>query len=257
MSNKIDLKGRTAFVTGASRGIGESAARQLAKYGANVVLAARSIKDCVRIAQDIGDNALAVQCDVANYEEVKLAVDQAVKYFGGIDILVNNAGIIEPIAMLENSDPEAWSRVVDVNFKGVYNCLHACFPTLKASTREDKRSVVINISSGAATSMLPGWSHYSATKAAVLSLTRTINREWSEHDISVIGLSPGTVATNMQHAIKASQINVVSQMDWSEHIEPEWPAEAICWLVTDAAREFDGTDFSIKTEEGRKLVGLI
>lgn len=257
MSNKINLTGRTAFITGASRGIGESTARQLAKYGANVVLAARSIKDCIRIAQDIGKNALAIKCDVANYDDVKLAIDQAVKYFGSVDILVNNAGIIDPISMLENSDPDAWSRVVDVNFKGVYNCLHASFPALKASTREDKRSVVINISSGAATSMLPGWSHYSATKAAVLSLTRTINREWSEHNISVIGLSPGTVATDMQQSIRASQINVVSQMDWSEHVKPEWPAEAVCWLTTDAAREFDGTDFSIKTDEGRRLVGLI
>lgn len=257
MANKIDLTGRTAFITGASRGIGQSTAHKMAKYGANVVLAARSIEDCTKIANEIGDKALAVKCDVANYEDVKSAMDQAVEHFGGIDILVNNAGIIDPISMLESSDPEAWSRVVDVNFKGVYNCLHAGFPALKASTREDKRSIVINISSGAATSMLPGWSHYSATKAAVLSLTRTINREWSEHSISVIGLSPGTVATDMQRSIKTSQINVVSQMDWSEHIEPEWPAEAICWLTTDAAREFDGTDFSIKTEEGRKLVGLI
>lgn len=257
MANKIDLTGRTAFITGASRGIGQSTAHKMAKYGANVVLAARSIEDCTKIANEIGDKALAVKCDVANYDDVKSAMDQAVEHFGGIDILVNNAGIIDPISMLESSDPEAWSRVVDVNFKGVYNCLHAGFPALKASTREDKRSIVINISSGAATSMLPGWSHYSATKAAVLSLTRTINREWSEHSISVIGLSPGTVATDMQRSIKTSQINVVSQMDWSEHIEPEWPAEAICWLTTDAAREFDGTDFSIKTEEGRKLVGLI
>lgn len=257
MANKIDLTGRTAFITGASRGIGQSTAHKMAKYGANVVLAARSIEDCTKIANEIGDKAHAVKCNVANYDDVKSAMDQAVEHFGGIDILVNNAGIIDPISMLESSDPEAWSRVVDVNFKGVYNCLHASFPALKASTREDKRSIVINISSGAATSMLPGWSHYSATKAAVLSLTRTINREWSEHSISVIGLSPGTVATDMQRSIKTSQINVVSQMDWSEHIEPEWPAEAICWLTTDAAREFDGTDFSIKTEEGRKLVGLI
>lgn len=257
MANHIDLTGRTAFITGASRGIGQSTAHKMAKYGANVILAARSIDDCTKTAEEIGDKAPAVKCDVANYNEVKSAIDHAVKHFGGIDILVNNAGIIDPISMLESSDPDAWSRVVDVNFKGVYNCLHASFPALKASTHDDKRSVVINISSGAATSMLPGWSHYSATKAAVLSLTRTINREWSEHGISVIGLSPGTVATDMQRSIKTSQVNVVSQMDWSEHIEPEWPAEAICWLTTKAAREFDGADFSIKTEEGRKLVGLM
>lgn len=257
MADPINLTGRTAFITGASRGIGEAAVRQLSKYGANVVLAARSMDDITSIADEIGDQALAIKCDVSDYQQVELAIQQAVKHFGGLDIVVNNAGLIEPISLLEHSDPNAWSHVVDVNLKGVYNCLHASLPALKASSNENRQSVVINISSGAASSNLPGWSHYSATKAAVLSLTRTINREWEEHGISVIGLSPGTVATDMQHAIKASQINVVSQMDWSEHIPPEWPAEAICWLTTDAAREFDGTDFSIKTEQGRKLVGLI
>jgi 3-oxoacyl-[acyl-carrier protein] reductase len=121
MANKIDLTGRTAFITGASRGIGQSTAHKMAKHGANVVLVARSIEDCTKIANEIGDKALAVKCDVANYDDVKSAMDQAVEHFGGIDILVNNAGIIDPISMLESSDPEAWSRVVDVNFKGVYN----------------------------------------------------------------------------------------------------------------------------------------
>src|SRR3546814_10470034 len=117
--------------------------------------------------------------------------------------------------------------------------------------------VIVNISSGAATSPLEGWSHYCATKAAVLMLTRCVDKEYRDRGIHVVGLSPGTVATDMQRAIKASGINPVSRLDFSQHIPPEWPARAVAWLCTDAARESDGGDFSLKTENGRRRVGLV
>ena len=163
----IDLSGKTALITGASRGIGEAASRILAGYGANVVLVARSTRDTARIAAEIGDRAMAVTCDVAQYGDIENAVKLAVESFGGLDILVNNAGVIDPIARIEESDPEAWDQVVDINFKGVYHGMRAAIPAMK------KRGggVIINISSGAATGALEGWSHYCATKAAVLSLT--------------------------------------------------------------------------------------
>lgn len=257
----IDLSGKTVFITGASRGIGEAAARKAASYGANVVLAARGSGDIVRIATEIGDKALAITCDVSHYDNVKEAIDKTVAYFGGLDVLVNNAGVIDPIAMIEDTDPDAWGKVIDINIKGVYHCMHAAQPALlKAATdgqNNKNHSVIINISSGAAHGALQGWAHYSASKAAVSSLTRSANREWNEMGVSVIGLSPGTVATQMMRSIKTSGINAVSQIDWDTHISPEWVGEAICWLTTNAAREFDGTDFTIKTDEGRKLVGLI
>jgi 3-oxoacyl-[acyl-carrier protein] reductase len=117
--------------------------------------------------------------------------------------------------------------------------------------------IVVNISSGAATSALEGWSHYCATKAAVLMLTRCADKEYGGKGIRVVGLSPGTVATDMQVAIKASGINPVSQLDPSVHISPDWPARAVAWLCTEAAAEFAGTDFSLKTEENRRRVGLV
>lgn len=249
----IDLTNKTALITGASRGIGEAAARTLAAHGANVVLAARSTQNIERIATEIGTPAHAVTCDVTNYDDVKRAVQAATDRFGGLDILVNNAGTIEPISRLESSDPDAWSKVVDINVKGVYYGLHAAYPALKANSG----GLIVNISSGAATSALEGWSHYCATKAAVLSLTRCAHKEWAGEGIRVVGLSPGTVATDMQTAIKASGINPVSQMDWSAHIPADWVGKAIAWLTTDAAREYDGTDFSLKTDEGRRAVGLM
>ena len=115
---------------------------------------------------------------------------------------------------------------------------------------------IINISSGAATSALEGWSHYCATKAAVLSLTRVAHKEYADQGVRVVGLSPGTVATDMQVAIRASGINPVSQLDPDAHIPPEWVAKALMWLCSPEADPHLGTDFSIKTDEGRKAVGL-
>ena len=112
------LSGKCVIITGASRGIGEAAARYLADAGADVVLAARSAGDIERIASEI--NGLAVTCDVAVHADVVALVAAAKTRFGRVDVLVNNAGLIDPIARLDASDPEAWGHVVDVNFKGVY-----------------------------------------------------------------------------------------------------------------------------------------
>lgn len=248
---KIDLSNKSALITGASRGIGEAAARKLAAYGCNVVLAARSAKDIERIAGEIGGNAVAATCDVTRFSDLERAVNIAQERFGGLDILVNNAGTIDPIARLEASDPKGWQTAININLMGVYHGLRAAYPAMHG-----KGGVIVNISSGAATSALEGWSHYCASKAAVLSLTKCAHKEWAAQGIRVIGLSPGTVATNMQRAIKQSGVNPVSKIDWEAHISPDDVAEAIAWLTTDAARAYDGTDFSLKTEEGRRAVGL-
>lgn len=251
----MNFKGKTALVTGASRGIGAATAVRLAREGVNVVLAARTKADIERLSQsilDTGGIAREIKCDVSRYADVENAVQYCVAQFGGLDILVNNAGLIEPIAFLADSDPAHWGRVVDVNYKGVYHGLRSAIPVMK----DQGGGVIINISSGAATGALEGWSHYCSSKAAVLSLTRCADKEYRESGIRVVGLSPGTVATNMQIAIKQSGINPVSKLDPSAHIPAEWAAEAVAYLCSDAGAAYAGTDFSIKTEEGRALVGL-
>lgn len=247
------LAGKVALVTGASRGIGAAGARALVEAGARVALLARPSSQLTALAEALGDCAEAYPCDVADADSVATAVAATCEQFGGLHIVVNNAGIIDPVARIESSSPEAWGRVVDVNLKGVYHVMHATF----AALRDSGGGVIINLSSGAATNALEGWSHYCATKAAVLALTRCGHKEWADQGVRVVGLSPGTVATDMQHVIKDSGINPVSQLDWSAHRSPEDVGRALVYLSTDAARVHDGDDFSLKTEAGRRAVGLL
>ncbi|WP_395016477.1 SDR family NAD(P)-dependent oxidoreductase [Dongia sp.] len=250
-----NLSGKTALVTGASRGIGAAIARHFAELGTKVVLLARDGKALSDLAADIGSlggQALAMPGDVRRYADLEHAVAAAVQRFGRLDILVNNAGVIEPIARLADSEPEAWGRIADINLKGVYHGLRAAIPQMLHTGS----GVVVNISSGAATSALEGWSHYCSTKAAVLSLTACAAKEYGAHGIRVVGLSPGTVATEMQAVIRKSGINPVSRLDPAVHIPPEWVARAVAFLCSEQGEEFAGTDFSLKDNAGRARVGL-
>ena len=251
----IDLSGKTALVTGASRGIGLAIARQLAASRAAVVLAARS-KDAIaaeaNALSQAGGKALAVNCDVTRFDAVQAAVTAAVEAFGSLDILVNNAGVIDPIARLADSDPALWAEAVDINLKGVYHGMRAAIPLME----KQGSGTIVNLSSGAAINVLEGWSHYCATKAAVKMLTACAHRETGDRGVTVVGLSPGTVATDMMARIRGSGINPVSQLDWAVHIPPEWVGKAVAFLCGPEGAGFAGTDFSLKTEEGRRLVGL-
>lgn len=251
-----ELWGKTAIVTGASRGIGAAAARALSNAGANVLLAARSADEIGRQAADIlaaGKQAYAVTCDVSRYDDMSEVVRLAEKMFGPVDILVNNAGVIEPIAHLAESDPEAWSHVVDINLKGVYFGSRAVLPSMI----ERGTGTIITIGSGAAHGAMEGWSHYCTTKAGALMLTKAIHKEAHEKGVTSINLSPGTVATQMQVDIKASGINPVSQLDPSVHIPADWPARAIVWLSGEQGAEFAGEEVSLRDETIRARIGLV
>ena len=247
-----DFTNKTVIITGASRGIGAAAARHFAELGANVALVARSAAAIEAIAGEIGPKARAFAVDVADYAAMEAMVAETKAAFGTVDILINNAGVIDPIARIDESDPAAWGQVVDINLKGVYHGYRAVLPMMLAQGS----GAIINISSGAATGALEGWSHYCATKAAVLSLTKCGHKEYGEKGITVLGLSPGTVATEMQVQIKESGINPVSQLDPSVHIPAEWVAKALAYLAGPAGRDYAGTDFTMKTNEGRALLGL-
>lgn len=249
----IDLTGKTVLITGASRGIGEAAARAFAKAGANVALTARS-KDAIEtIAAEIGQNAIAVPCDVSSMAEVEAAVKAAVEAFGGLDVLINNAGLVDPISHIATSDPEGWGRIIDINLKGVYHGIRAALPIMEAAGAGS----ILTISSGAAHGPVEAWSHYCASKAGVHMLNQCGHLEYGDKGIRFLTLSPGTVATDMQREIKASGINRVSQLDWSVHIPPEWPAEALIWMLTPESDEFLGQEVKLREDDIRRRVGLI
>jgi NAD(P)-dependent dehydrogenase (short-subunit alcohol dehydrogenase family) len=182
-----------------------------------------------------------------------VAVDITRETFGSIDVLINNAGVIEPIAHLADADPEAWSMVIDVNLKGVFYGMHAVLPAMRAGGGGS----ILTISSGAAHGPVEAWSHYCASKAAVHMLTRCLDKEEAANGIRAMGLSPGTVATQMQREIKASGINPVSQLDWEDHIPADWPARALLWMCSPEADDWCGQEISLRDEEIRRKVGLI
>lgn len=248
----MDLTGKTVIITGASRGIGAATARAFAAVGANVVLLARSGEAIGALAREIGEKALAITCDVSSWSQVRAAVDQAAWRFGGVDVLVNNAGVIEPIAMLRDTDPAAWSKALDINLKGVFHGMRAVLPFM----RKGGGGSVLTVGSGAAHNAIEGWSHYCAAKAAVHMMTKALHKEEAGAGIRAFTLSPGTVATEMQREIKASGVGPVAALSWSDHIPPEWPAQALVWMCAPEADDFRGHEVVLGDPAMRVRIGL-
>ena len=248
-----DMTGKTVLITGASRGIGADTARWFIRADANVALLARGADEILELAASIGSKAMAIPCDVSDYKAVYAAVSQTVEQFGGLDVLIGNAGVIEPIVHLADADPEAWSRVIDINLKGVFYGMHAALPVMRAAGG----GTILTVSSGAAHGPVEAWSHYCASKAGAAMLTRCLDKENGQSGIRAMGLSPGTVATQMQRKIKASGINPVSQLDWSDHIPADWPARALLWMCSSDADPWIGQEISLRDESIRTRIGLI
>ncbi|MFV0334876.1 MAG: SDR family oxidoreductase [Tropicimonas sp.] len=248
-----DMTGKVVLITGANRGIGAAAARVFAREGARVALLARGRAGLTELAGEIGKAALAIPCEISRYWEVAAAVEATVDTFGRLDILINNAGVIDPIVHMAEADPDAWGHTIDINLKGVFHGIRAALPVMLTQGA----GTVLTVSSGAAHGPVEAWSAYCASKAGAAMITRSLDKEYSQAGIRAIGLSPGTVATEMQRVIKESGINPVSKLDWNDHIPPEWPAEALLWMCGIDADEFMGQEISLRDEEIRRRVGLV
>jgi NAD(P)-dependent dehydrogenase (short-subunit alcohol dehydrogenase family) len=240
------------LITGASRGIGAEAARVFSLAGANVGLLARSADQVRALAEDLGPRAFGMACDVSDYAQVDAAVRTCVDRFGGLDVLINNAGVIEPIAHLAKADPVGWGAAIDVNLKGVFYGMRSALPVMIAAGGGS----ILTVSSGAAHYPIEAWSHYCASKAGAAMLTACLHEENSAKGIRAMGLSPGTVATQMQREIKASGINPVSQLAWEDHIPADWAARALMWMCSPDADDFIGKEISLREPGIRKRIGL-
>jgi NAD(P)-dependent dehydrogenase (short-subunit alcohol dehydrogenase family) len=238
------MQGKVVVITGASRRIGAAAAAVFGQADAKVALLARSGAQVQALAADLGADALAVPCDVADAREVQAAVAKIMALWGRVDVLINNAGVIAPIARIADADRDDWSRAIDINLKGVFYGMRSAIPIMRAQGS----GTILTVSSGAAHTPLEGWSAYCAGKAGAAMLTRAAHLEEAAHGLRIMGLSPGTVATEMQVAIKASGVNPVSQLDPSVHIPADWPARALLWL---------GQEISLRDDGIRRAVGLV
>ena len=242
------MQDKVVIITGAGRGIGAAAVGAFLAAGARVAALTRQPPDSLPT-----DRLLPLVCDVADWGAVQAAMATVLARWGRIDVLVNNAGVIDPIASIADADPADWGRAQDVNLKGVFHGMKAVIPTLRAQGG----GTVITVSSGAATRAIDGWSAYCASKAGALMLTHSLHLEEAQYGIRALGLSPGTVATDMQRRIKASGINAVSRLDWTAHIPADWPARALVWMCSPAADGYRGGDISLRDEAIRRAIGLV
>lgn len=247
------MQGKVVAITGASRGIGAATARVFADAGARVVLLARSGQEIEALAAEIGRGALEIRCDVADAGSVSTAFAQIAETCGGLDVLIGNAGVVDPIARLKDANADAWSRAIDINLKGVFYGMQAAIPLMRARGG----GTIITVSSGAAHNPLEGWSAYCASKAGAAMLTKAAHLEEGGNGLRIMGMSPGTVATEMQVKIKASGINPVSQLDPSVHIPADWPARLMLWMCGTGGDDWLGKEVSLRDENIRRAVGLI
>ena len=198
MSEALDalrLDGRAAIVTGASRGLGRAMALALARAGADVALAARSVAELEETAnavEKLGRRAEVVPTDVTVYSQVEALVERAAHTLGRLDIVVNNSGIATVTPMAE-MPPEDFRRTVEVNLVGVFNGCRAAAGRLIAQ----KSGKIINLASVLGASGMPGYAAYSASKGGVMALTRTLAVEWARHNIQVNAVAPGWFVTDM------------------------------------------------------------
>lgn len=244
------VEGKSVLITGAARGIGAATARLFAAAGARLGLAGRPSAALEAVAGETG--ARLIPCDVSDFAQVEAAVEAMVAAHGRLDVLINNAGVIDPIAPLAKADPETWTRQIAVNLNGVFHGMRAALPVMQAQGA----GTILTVGSGAAQRPLEGWSGYCASKAGALMLTRAAHLE-AGAAVRVLSLSPGTVATDMQRAIKASGLNPVSGLDWSDHVPPEWPAQALLWMCGPDADAFRGGEVSLRDETVRAKLGLV
>jgi len=230
---------RTAFVTGASRGIGKACAFALASAGARVVVAARTLDRCEEVAAEIrahGHEAMAVAIDLSSKESIVQAIGQAAKDFGPIHILVNNAGITKDGLALRMKT-EDWTSVIDTNLSGSFYASQAVIPGMM----KERWGRIINIASVVGKMGNAGQANYVAAKAGLIGLTKSLARELSSRNITVNAVAPGFISTDMT-AVLSEEIKqkMLVNIPLARFGSSEDIAEAVKFLASDGASYITG-----------------
>jgi 3-oxoacyl-[acyl-carrier protein] reductase len=235
----LKLKGKVALVTGAAQGIGKAIALLLARNGADMVVSDINLEKGEETAKEIraiGPKAMAVKVDVANLSDVERMVTGILEKLAKIDILVNNAGITRDKLILRMTE-EDWDAVLGVNLKGTFNCTKAVVRHM-AKQRSGK---IVNIASVVGEMGNAGQANYSASKAGVIGLTKTIAREYAQRGINVNAIAPGYIETPMTEALPEKAKEELRKLIPMERLgKPEDVAEAVLFLVSEESSYITG-----------------
>lgn len=241
----MNLEGKVALVTGASRGIGREIALELAREGCNVAVnysgSEAKANEVVDEIKGLGREAIAVQCNVSDSDAVQAMVKETIGQFGSVDILVNNAGITRDNLLMRMKEAE-WDDVININLKGVFLCT-------KAVTRhmmKQRSGRIINISSIVGVSGNPGQANYVAAKSGVIGLTKTTAKELAPRGITVNAIAPGFISTDMTDQLPEDVRNeMLKQIPLSRFGDPQDIAKVVTFVASESASYMTGQTLHI------------
>jgi 3-oxoacyl-[acyl-carrier protein] reductase len=240
----MELKAKVALITGAAQGIGKAVTLVLARHGADVVVADVNIEKAQETAREVealGRAAMAVRVDVTHLEDVEKMVEAAVQRFGKIDILVNNAGIARDKLILRMTE-EDWDTVLNVNLKGTFNCTKAVIKHMS----KQRSGKIVNIASVVGMMGNPGQANYSASKAGVIGLTKTVAREFAARGINVNAIAPGYIQTPMTEVLPEKAKEELKRLIPMNRLgQPEDVAHAVLFLVSEVSSYITGNILNV------------
>ena len=242
MANDIDLAGRVAVVTGGAQGFGRAITERFVKSGAKVASWDKDLALAARTAEQLGGNVTAIACDVGEPAQVEKAREATLAAFGRIDILVNNAGIAGANAKTWETDVAEWRKVMRVNLDGPFICTRAVVPTMMAQNY----GRIVNIASIAGKEGNPNAAHYSASKAGLIALTKSLGKELAAFNIAVNAVTPAAAKTAIFDQIKPEHIAfMLAKIPRNRFVLVEEVAAMVAWLASQENSFATGAVFDI------------
>jgi NAD(P)-dependent dehydrogenase (short-subunit alcohol dehydrogenase family) len=229
MANQIDLSGRIAVVTGGAQGFGRAAVERFAASGASVDIWDMDVALAEKTASEIDGQVRAIKTDVSDFASVEAARDATLAQHNRIDILVNNAGIAGAIATTADTEVNEWQKVMRINLDGPFFCCKAVVPSMI----KNDYGRIINIASIAGKEGNPNAAHYSASKAGLIALTKSLGKELAGHDIAVNAITPAAAKTAIFDQISQEHIDyMLSKIPRQRFVKVEELASMAAWLAS-------------------------